>query len=175
MPARIGKRAGLPRIITAMGAVAAVGLIAAILTLGGRIAARPAATGTTVIVWFILLVAIGVLLAWLVFRVHRLNLSWLGLSGATNIPAIPFILSELPGTILNLLRRATQLTQAVDGLSTVWTIGEATETAYTFMGMGLSGASERAADPRTRLFLDKPEQFAMSWTTLGGLEANATR
>jgi lipoxygenase len=107
--------------------------------------------------------------------VHRLSLSWLGLSGATSIPAVPFILSELPGTILNLLRRANQLSQAVDGLSTVWTIGETTETAYTFMGMGSAGPSGRAADPRTRLFLDKPEQFAMSWTTLGGIQANATR
>jgi Lipoxygenase len=131
-----------------------------------------AAVRPSTIIWLIALVAIAALLYWLVFRVHRLSLSWLGLGQATSLPAIPVHLSELPSTILSLSRRATQLTQAIDGLSTVWTIGKATETAYTFLGMG---GADRASDPCTRLFLDKPEQFAMSWTTLGGVAADATR
>jgi hypothetical protein len=107
-----------------------------------------------------------------VFRYHLLNLSLLGVSGATSIPAIPFHLSELPDTILKLLRRRAQAEQAANGLSTVWTIGDYTETANTFMGMDGTVGSD---DPRTRLALDKPDQYAMSWTTLGGIYENATR
>jgi hypothetical protein len=175
MPARIGNPIGLPRIIAVLGIVAAIGLVVAILALGGNVAARlrnVSAIRPSVIIWLVVLVAVAAFLYWFVFRVHRLNLQWLGLSQATSLPAVPFLLSDLPHTILGLLNRGHQLSQAVDGLSTVWTIGETTETAYTFMGMGVSN---RASDPRTRLFLDRPEQFAMSWSTLGGLQENATR
>ena len=43
------------------------------------------------------------------------------------------------------------------------------------MGMEYSSAVERAADCRTRLPLDAPDQFALSWTTLGDLQENATK
>jgi hypothetical protein len=171
MPARIGNPIGLPRIITVLGILAIVGLIVAILALGRRLG-HVSTIRLSVIVWLVVVVALAAFLYWFVFRVHRLNLNWLGLSKATSIPGVPFLLSELPQTILGLLSRGHQLSQAVDGLSTVWTIGETTETAYAFMGMGLSN---RRSDPRTRLFLDQPEQFAMSWTTLGNLQAEATR
>src|SRR5262245_46300391 len=105
MPTRLGKRAGLPRIVTGVGAVAAACLVVAVVGLGARIAARlrdAAAIRPATVVWLIVLIAIAALLYWLVFRVHRLSLSWLGLGQATNLPAIPFNLSELPGTILGL-------------------------------------------------------------------------
>src|SRR5262245_1857094 len=124
MPTRLGKRTGPPRIITGVGAVAAACLVVAIMTLCARIAVGlpdPAAVRLATIVWSVVLLAIAALLYWLVVRVHRVSLSWLGLGQATNLPAIPFNLSELPGTILGLSRRATQLSQAIDGLSTVWT------------------------------------------------------
>src|SRR5262245_34657756 len=172
MHIRGGKTTGLPRIITALMAVAGAGLALAIMrvSVGGL---RAPAVRPATLVWIILLVVLAVAFCWFVFRVHRLNLSWLGLS-APNIPAIPFWLSQLPATILQLGRRRDQNAQADDGLSTVWTIGGITSTAYAFMGMGYSDQTARAADPRTRLALDRPDQFSMAWTTFGGVQAMAS-
>jgi Lipoxygenase len=170
----IGKPFGLPRVVMALMAVVALGLVAAIARVGVRLS-QPAAIGIRTIVIIVVIIAIIAVLYWLVFRVHRLPLSLIGLSGATNLPAIPIWLSELPSTVLGLLGRSKQLEQAVNGLSTRWTIGEVSENAYTFMGMEYAGASGRSVDPRTRLALERPDQFAMGWTTLGGVQANATR
>lgn len=179
MPAPpIGKPFGLPRIITALMVVIAIGLIVAIVIVGGNVAGRlraPSTIGLRSIVAIIVVIAIAVFLYWLVFRVHRLDLFWLELPGVTSLPAIPFRLSELPATALNLQRRSSQLEQAVNGLSTRWTIGGVSNNAYTFMGMEYAGASARSVDPRTRLTLERPDQFSMAWTTLGGVQANAAR
>jgi hypothetical protein len=178
MPAPIGSPIGLPRVITALMAVIAVGLILVVVTAGGTVAFRlraPSTIGPRTIVAIIVVVALVVFLYWFVFRVHRLSLSLIGLSSATSLPAIPFRLAELPTTVFNLLGRSRQLEQAVNGLATRWTIGEVSENAYTFMGMEYAGASRRSVDPRTRLALDRPDQFAMAWTTYGGIEADATR
>ena len=154
-------------LIVAM-ALVAIGLTLTMFAVGGSLAA-----GVSLTLSFGLLVCIAAvvlivwLLYWLVFRVHRLNLALIGLSGATNLPAIPIHLSVLPDTALKLLTRARQMQQAIYGLSTRWTIGSLTANAYTFMGMEYSSAAERAADCRTRLPLDAPDQFALSWTTLG--------
>jgi Lipoxygenase len=175
MPAPpIGKPFGLPRIITAVMVLIALGLIVAAVMVGVRLS-RPAPIGIRTIVTIIVIVVIAIGLYRLVFRVHRLDLFWLELSAATSLPAIPFRLSELPATVLNLLQRSRQLQQAVAGLSTRWTIGGISENAYTFLGMEYAGASGRSVDPRTRLALEAPDQFAMGWTTLGGVEANARR
>ena len=118
---------GLPRIISALLSVIALGLLGALVMAGGPAALRLRAAGTIgprTIVTIIVVIVLAALFYWLVFRVHRLPLSLLGLSGATHIPAIPVWLSQLPGTAFNLAGRARQLTQAVNGLSTVWTIGE---------------------------------------------------
>ena len=166
-----GRRLGLPRIVAALVIVAGAALVVAIASLGGTMAAGGRASSTADIIWLVILIAAAVLFYWIVFRVHRLNPAWIGLAHARHLPAIPFRLADLPQTILGLTRRQAQLEQAVNGLSTVWTIGEITDNAYTFMGMG-GGAT---SDPRTRLALDKPGQFAMSWTTLGGVYADASR
>jgi hypothetical protein len=178
MPAPVGNRTGLPRIITALMAVLAVGLPIAIVVLSRRLTVGPREAfiiRPSVVAWIVILVAVALLLGWLIFRVHRLDLSLLGLSGATSLPAIPIALSQLPGTILRLEKRNAQVEQAVDGLSTVWTIGDITTNAYTFMGMGYSSQAERDRDPRTRLALTHPQQFAMGWTTLDGIYEKASR
>jgi len=75
----------------------------------GHAALRLRAAGTIgprTIVTIIVVIVLAALFYWLVFRVHRLPLSLLGLSGATHIPAIPVWLSQLPGTALNLAGRA---------------------------------------------------------------------
>ncbi len=171
MPNRVGRKVGLPRDISALMGLAALALLVAFVWAVWRLIVHASAAP---IIWLIVILAIAAFLYWLVFRVHKLNLALLRVADAESIPAIPVKLSELPGTIFNLLKRNTELTQARAGLSTVWTIDDRTETAYTFLGMGVSVPAARKK-PATQLFLDKPEQFAMSWTTLGGVYERATQ
>src|SRR3954470_6560207 len=106
MRKNFGKPAGLPRIVAVLAILVAAALIVAIATLGGAN-----------FVWLVLLIAAAALFYWFVFRVHRLNLAWIGLANATHLPAIPFRLAALPQTIFGLVRRQAQLEQAVNGLS----------------------------------------------------------
>lgn len=172
MLVRAGKPLGLPRIITALLALAGAALIIAVVALLVRIVARAFSVSPATVVWLIVILAALAFLAWLVFRYHRLPLWLIGVSEATSIPAIPLHLSELPGTILNLLRKSAQSEAARNSLSTVWTIGPHTETAYTFMGMD---HTVDTSHPATQLALDKPEQYAMAWPTFGGTYENASR
>jgi hypothetical protein len=106
-------------------------------------------------------------LLWFILQVHRLPLSLLGLEGLTSIPGVPFCIAELPDTILKLSEKSTQTQPAKDALSTMFTLdagtpNERTATGYTFMyGPGESRS------------LNLPEQFAMGWTTLGGIDQSA--
>ncbi len=162
-------------VIAALGAIALlIGAGAAGFAAGQWLGAGPASI-VWVIVALVLLAAILAALTWLIFRVHRLNLSLIGLSAAKNIPAVPFWLSQLPDTAVKLLLRRKQMEQALAGLSGEWRIGGIAANAYTFMGLEYADATARALDPRTRLFLDTPDQFAMGWTTLGGVLESATR
>ena len=121
------------------------------------------------IIALVLIVAALALLYWFIFRVHRLPLWLIGLGNLTNIPAVPFSLSELPGTALRLARRASQTEQAKQGLSTEFTIGDLTTDGYTFM------YGDGSKVPYTRLSLDHAEQYAMGWTTLGGVQQQGER
>ena len=108
-----------------------------------------------------------VLLLWFLFRVHRLPLAFMGMGDLTSVPAVPIRLSELPGTALKLYRRSQQIEPAKQGFSTTFTLGEGTSkektaSGYTFM----YGAGESRS-------LDLPEQFAMGWTTFGGIAQRA--
>lgn len=125
-------------------------------------------SGSTIaIVTLVLIVLAAALLYWFIFRVHRLPLTLIGLGNLTNIPAVPFSLSELPGTLLRLATRNGQAQQAKAGLSTEFTIGTSTTDGYTFMyGTGPNAKL-------TKLSLDTPEQFAMGWTTFGGVQRDA--
>jgi hypothetical protein len=106
-------------------------------------------------------------LLWFILQVHRLPLPLLGLEGLTSIPAVPFRIGELPDTILKLYDKAGQIQPAKDALSTKFTLDEGTAnertaTGYTFMyGEGESRS------------LNLPEQFAMGWTTSGGIDQRA--
>src|SRR5262249_40908528 len=107
------------------------------------------------------------LLVWFIFFVHRLPLSLLGLGNLTSLPAIPFRVSELPGTAVMLGLRAKQTEQAMNGLSQRFTIGGRAAEAYVF----ILGA---AADPSfTSLSLDRAEQYSMAWTTFADVERDA--
>ena len=172
MPLGAGKPWGLPRIIAALLAIAGVALTIAAFLLIVQVLARAFSVSPATIIWLIAIVALLALLAWLVFRYHRLPLWLAGMSGAKSIPAIPLHLSELPSTILNLLRKNAQSEAARNSLSTVWTIGKYTETAYTFMGMDHTVDTKH---PVTQLTLDEPEQYAMAWPTFGGIYENASR
>lgn len=108
-----------------------------------------------------------VFLLWFLFRVHRLPLSFMGMGELKSVPAVPIRLSELPGTALKLYKRSQQIEPAKQGFSTIFTLGEGTSkekkaSGYTFM----YGAGESRS-------LDLPEQFAMGWTTFGGIAQRA--
>jgi hypothetical protein len=115
----------------------------------------------------VLIVLAAALLYWFIFLVHRLPLVLIGLGNLTSIPAVPFSLSELPGTVLRLATRASQTEQAKEGLSTELTIAGRKADDYTFMFGTATDSSF------TRLTLETPEQFAMGWTTFGGVERDA--
>jgi hypothetical protein len=115
----------------------------------------------------VLILAALALLCWFIFVVHRLPLFLIGLGNLTHLPAIPFRLSELPGTALRLGLRAVQTEQAKQGLSTEFTIGGRTTDGYTFLYGTASDSSY------TRLSLEAPEQFAMGWTTFADVELDA--
>jgi hypothetical protein len=116
------------------------------------------------IIVLVLIVLALALLSWFVFRVHRLPLSLIGLGNLINIPAVPFSLSELPGTALRLARRNSQTEQAKQGLSAEFTIGGRTTDGYTFMYGTATDSSY------TRLTLEQARQYAMGWTTLGDVQ-----
>jgi len=116
------------------------------------------------ILLLVLILAALALLYWFIFLVHRLPLFLVGLGNLTNLPAIPFRLSELPGTAVRLGLRAVQSEQAKEGLSNEFTIAGRTTDGYTF----LYGDSSY-----TTLSLETPEQFAMGWTTFTGVERDA--
>jgi lipoxygenase len=175
--------------LTALGLLLAVGTLLAISFSGsGPINIGVIAAGLSILLvlslvaWrfgFVpfgfLLVSVSILgltgelvgLLWFILQVHRLPLPLLGLEGLRNIPAVPFRLVDLPDTILKLVERGKQIQPAKDGFSTAFTIdagtaNETTATGYTFMyGPGQSRS------------LSSPEQFAMGWTTLGGVDQAA--
>jgi hypothetical protein len=169
MPRPAGHPVGLPRVITGVTGLAGIGLIIAAIVIVWKFVTPGGAISPARIVWLLVILAAIAVLAWLVFRYHRLPLWLLGVSGATSIPAVPLHLSELPATILKLGLRRSQMGQAANALTTVWTIGKYTGTAYTFMGMGTPDSTY------TSLALEKPEQYAMAWTTLGGIYETASR
>ena len=83
-----------------------VGLLVALVWAGVKLIGCIAAflgsvlAGSAVaILLLVLIVAALALLYWFIFVVHRLPLFLVGLGNLTNLPAIPFRLSELPGTV----------------------------------------------------------------------------
>ncbi len=145
-------------------------LVWAVVKLIGCIAAFLGAVlagSALAILLLVLILAALALLYWFIFVVHRLPLFLIGLGNLTNLPAIPFRLSELPGTALRLGLRAVQTEQAKEGLSTEFTIGGRTTDGYTFLYGTASDSSW------TRLSLETPEQFAMGWTTFAGVARDA--
>ena len=112
------------------------------------------------LVFLLAAVIVALVVFWFVFRVHHLPLRLIGLA---RIPAVPVILWQVPITVVRLLLRLKQMQLAYHGLSPVFTIGGHTAPAHSFMfGTG-------AEAPLKALTLDRPEQFSMSWTTLGNL------
>ena len=151
-----------------------VGLLAAIVWAGVKLVGCIAAflgsvlAGSLVaILLLVVILAALALLYWFIFVVHRLPLFLVGLGNLTNLPAILFRLSELPGTVVRLGLRAKETEQAKEGLSTEFTIGGRTTDGYTFLYGTASDSSY------TRLSLEAPEQFAMGWTTFAGVERDA--
>jgi len=136
-----------------------VKLIGCIAALFGAVLAGSAVA----IIVLVLLIAALALLGWFFFRTHRLPLVLIGLGHLVHIPAVPFNLSELPGTARRLARRISQTDQAKKGLSTEFTIGGRTTDGYTFM------YGTATDESWTRLSLEEPKQFAMGWTTFGGV------
>src|SRR5205085_7315375 len=119
------------------------------------------------ILLLVLILAALALLVWFIFFVHRLPLSLISLGNLTNLPAVPFRVSELPGTAFMLGVRKKQTEQAMNGLSARFTIGGRTAEAYVFM-------FGTPSDPSyTSLSLDRAEQYAMAWTTFADVERDA--
>lgn len=63
-------------------------------------------------------------------RIRRLPLD---LMGYPNIPAVPFILVQIPDTLIKLGLRSNATTQAKWGMSNVYTIGTQTANGYSFL------------------------------------------
>jgi len=148
-----------------------LGLIAALVWIGLKLIACIVAFVGSVLAGSVLAVVVLLLglaalalLYWFIFVVHRLPLFLVGLGNLTHMPAVPFILSELPGTVVRLGLRSKQAGQAKEGLSTEFTIAGRTTDAYTFMYGTASDSSS------TKLSLDAPEQFSMAWTTFGDVQ-----
>lgn len=106
----------------------------------------------------VLLLALAIYV--LVFRVHHLPLRLVGLRHA---PAVPFLLWQVPVTIVRLVLRRMQLQQAQFALSTSHDIGGRTGSAYSFM-YGAFGFPSKET-----LALETPEQFSMGWTTFANV------
>lgn len=153
----------------------ALGVILFVLVVSALVVAGFVATTAMVVISVVLLVALILTVLWFITDWHRLNLLFLGLPGATSVPAIPFRLVELPDTISKLAGRKAQVQQAASGLSMRYTIGGKDANAYTFMGMKEYDPLERALSPYTRLSLDDPSQYAMSWTTVGDVQSDAAQ
>lgn len=146
-----------------------------------------------------------------VTRVHHLNLRAKGL---TEMPAVPFILTETLATIVKLGLRNEEMLMAKSGLSNLYSFDGHEQTAYRLMYdkkphetgkeekenllKALKRASEKdllgldklephlknAAFPKqainkeitfTNLFLEKPEQFTMSWTNYYNIYENSVK
>jgi hypothetical protein len=147
-----------------------LGLIAVLVWIGLKLLAcivafigSVLAGSVLALVVLLLVLAALALLYWFIFVVHRLPLFLVGLGNLTHIPAVPFILAELPGTAVRLGLRSKQTEQAKEGLSTEFTIGGRTTDGYTFMYGTASDSSY------TKLSLDAPDQFAMAWTTFANV------
>src|SRR5258708_22440113 len=110
--------------------VVVLALIAALVWIGLKLIAcivafvgwALAGSVLAVVVLLLVLAALA-LLYWFIFVVHRLPLFLVGLGNLTHMPAVPFILSELPGTVVKLRLRSKQTEQAKHGLSTEYTLG----------------------------------------------------
>lgn len=78
-------------------------------------------------------------------RIHRLPLD---LMGYRNMPAAPFILTELPGTLIKLGLRANATTQAKWGMSNVYQIGafQANGYSYLYGRAGMDSHVQETAD-----------------------------
>lgn len=76
--------------------------------------------------------------------IHKLPLRELGYP---NIPAMPFQLNEIPGTLVRLSLRSNAVTQAKWGMSNVYQIGDYRANGYTFQyGRGNAIPVEEEAD-----------------------------
>ena len=71
-----------------------------------------------------------------------------------HLPAIPQDPGGVPDTLAKLQVRAQQVTQAKQGMTRKFRIGGTTATGYAFLFGG-----------RAPISLERPEQYAMSWTT----------
>ena len=151
-----------------------LGLLVAIIWLGVKLIGciiallGSAFAGSLVaILLLIVILAALALLVWFIFFVHRLPLALIGLGNLTSLPAVPFRVSELPGTALMLATRRRQTEQAMNGLSVHYTIGGRTAEAYVFM-------FGTPSDPSfASLSLDRPDQYAMAWTTFADVARDA--
>lgn len=92
--------------------------------------------------WNNILVVLGILLllsiaAYFLFRRRdygkRIRRLPLHLLGYPNIPAVPFVLSEIPGTLLRLSRRAYATTQAKSGLNNTYKIDGFDANGYSYL------------------------------------------
>ena len=71
-----------------------------------------------------------------------------------HLPAVPEDPGGIPDTLAKLQVRAQQVTQAKQGMTRKFRIGGTTATGYAFLFGG-----------RAPISLERPEQYAMSWTT----------
>ena len=153
-----------------------VGLLAAIVWLAvdiiGCIFALLGAAfhgSISAIALLVLVLAALALLYWFIFLVHRLPLRLIGLGNLTNLPAVPFRIADLPGTVLRLALRRQETEQAKNGLSVPFTIGGRTAEAHVFM---YGTSSDKCY---TKLSLEKADQFSMAWTTFADVRRDAER
>jgi hypothetical protein len=92
-------------------------------------------------------------------KVWHLPLNWFGLH---DIPAVPIKFSGLICTIFRLIKRSKETVPARHGLTNLYTINGQTATGEQFL---------YGPQKLTALSLERPEQFAMSWTNYQGIFA----
>ena len=159
---------------------------------------------------FALLVAAYFILKTFVREVKKVRHLNLHRRGLTQMPAVPFILTETISAAVKLNRRAQENKMAKEGFNHEYTLDNNKRSAYTFMydtaevdpgrddrdalihrlsntnesvflsqnviKKNLEQASHEpeVTSPKfNELFLEDPEQFAISWTNFGALRVNS--
>ena len=136
-------------------------------------------------IFLILLVVVAAYYFYRLFILKEIEKLPLIALGFPNVPAVPVVLAQLPGTLLKLLSRTFETRPAMLGLTEVLTLGDTTATAHSFLFDGdpietrakaLRNLRQEVKSQRVLLSASLPKvqtRLNRGHTTLPQLEANS--